>query len=172
MSSNTDVQEMKTHKKLGFTHADKDEIVKSLNLLLCDQHVHYQKLRNFHWNVQGPDFYELHEVFEQQYNSVKKEIDEVAERIRVFDQRPFSNLYDYIQNSSIDESTGNPGSVEMAQEILDDYETLLQRMMEVSDAAAKIGDSGTIDLIYTYIRRLEKKHWMMTAWLKGQGKYK
>jgi starvation-inducible DNA-binding protein len=47
---------MMTYKKLGFEKEETEEIVEALNLLLANYHVHYQKLRNFHWNVEGPDF--------------------------------------------------------------------------------------------------------------------
>ena len=74
----------KTFKKLGFTYLETAEIVVSLNTLLANYQVFYNKLRNFHWNIEGPEFFELHEEFENEYNTVKENIDIVAERIRVF----------------------------------------------------------------------------------------
>ena len=51
------------------------EIVVSLNTLLANYQVFYNKLRNFHWNIEGPEFFELHEEFENEYNTVKENID-------------------------------------------------------------------------------------------------
>ena len=49
----------RTFTKLGYTHMDTAEIVTLLNRLLADYSVYQQKLRNFHWNVSGQDFFEL-----------------------------------------------------------------------------------------------------------------
>ena len=54
----------KSYKKLGFTYLETAEIVVALNQLMANYHVHYQKLRNFHWNVETQDFFELHVEFE------------------------------------------------------------------------------------------------------------
>ncbi|MEZ5023005.1 MAG: ferritin-like domain-containing protein [Chitinophagales bacterium] len=54
----------------------------------------------------------------------------------------------------------------MVKEILNDFEILLTSMVEVIDAAKKIGDSGTYDLISGFIKRIEQRHWMLTAWSK------
>ena len=83
---------LRTFAKLGFSHLETAEIVLNLNKLLANYHVHYQKLRNFHWNVEGPEFFELHQKFEEQYNEVKVNIDDIAERIRIFDKKPMSTL--------------------------------------------------------------------------------
>jgi starvation-inducible DNA-binding protein len=56
-------------------------VVTELNVLLAEYHVYYQKLRNFHWNVLGKNFFDLHNTFEKMYNETKTKIDEIAERI-------------------------------------------------------------------------------------------
>lgn len=63
-----------------------DTLVNKLNALLANYHVFYQKLRNFHWNVKGDDFFDQHEKFEQYYDTTKLNIDVIAERIRVWPQ--------------------------------------------------------------------------------------
>ena len=159
---------LKTYAKLGFSHLETAEIVTALNNLLASYHVHYQKLRNFHWNVVGPDFFDIHEKFEEQYNEVKLNIDEVAERIRVFDKKPISTLKEYLQISEIKEVERDLTSMEMVREILNDYEILLSHMVTVTDAAKSIGDVGTEDMINTFIRKMEKSHWMLTSFLKNE----
>ncbi|MEZ5007846.1 MAG: DNA starvation/stationary phase protection protein [Chitinophagales bacterium] len=157
---------MKVYKRLGFTHMETAELVTTLNKLLSNYQVHYQKLRKFHWNVEGQDFFELHEVFEEEYNSVKENIDDVAERIRVFGKFPIATMAGYLNVSEIVEVEKDMTSMEMVKEILNDFEILLTSMVEVIDAAKKIGDSGTYDLISGFIKRIEQRHWMLTAWSK------
>ena len=154
------------YRKLGYSPLESAEIVTHLNQLLANYHVHYQKLRNFHWNIKGGDFFELHEIFEKQYNKAKVNIDEVAERIRVFGQTPYSTLHEYLENANIKEVGTDLTSYEMVKEILNDYEILLQDMIAVTDAAIDIGDVGTEDLINTFIKNMEKDHWMFNAWLQ------
>jgi starvation-inducible DNA-binding protein len=154
---------MKTYRKLGFNAEETNEVVQSLNNLLANFHVHYQKLRNFHWNVVGSDFFELHAVFEGEYNQVKIQIDEVAERIRVFGKTPLSTLAEYLEVSEIKEVGTDLSSEKMVKEILKDFEILLTLMVEATEAADTIGDIATEDLITGYIKRTEKMHWMLTS---------
>jgi starvation-inducible DNA-binding protein len=154
---------MKTHSKLGFDAEETNEVVEALNNLLANYHVHYQKLRNYHWNVTGHDFFELHEVFEQEYNAVKLAIDEIAERIRVFGKTPLSTLKEYLDVAEIKETGTDLTSGKMVEEILSDFEVLLSFMVDTIEAAEEIGDIATNDLITGYIKRTEKMHWMLTA---------
>lgn len=157
---------MKTYKKLGFDSEETKDVVENLNQLLANLHVHYQKLRNYHWNVEGPDFFDIHETFEEEYNEVKLEIDEVAERIRVFGKTPYSTLSKYLEVSEIKETGTDLNADEMVKEILKDFEILLSFMVDTIEAAEKIGDISTDDLITGFMKRREKKHWMLTAFSK------
>lgn len=159
---------LRTHAKLGFSHLETAEIVENLDRLLANYHIHYQKLRNFHWNVVGADFFELHEKFEGIYKNVNENIDEVAERIRVFGTFPTSTLNEYLEISEIKEIPEELTSFEMVKEVLNDFEILLTLIMNVTEAANRIGDSGTVEMITRYIQELEKNHWMLTSWLKYQ----
>lgn len=158
---------IRAYAKLGFSHMETAEVVENLNRLLANYHIHYQKLRNFHWNVEGADFFELHEKFEELYNEVKLNIDEVAERIRVFGKRPMSTLKEYLATSEIKETEESLTPHQMVKAILDDFEILLSFMIDVTEAATRVGDTGTTDLITTFTRKMEKNHWMFTAWLKN-----
>lgn len=157
----------RTYVKLGFSHIETAEIVSRLNKLLANYQIHYQKLRCFHWNVEGSDFFELHEKFQEEYIEVNKNIDEIAERIRVFGKRPHSTLTEYLKTAEIRE-VGEPlSSSQMVKEILEDYEKLLSFIYEVTDSALEIGDSGTVEIMTGYTKKLEKSHWMFTAWSKN-----
>ena len=157
------VKEKKAFVKLGFRPLEAAELVIKLNQLLANYHVHYQKLRNFHWNVKGGDFFDLHEKFEAQYNQAKLNIDEIAERVRVFGKTPLSTLKEYLEQSTIKEVGTNLSGRQMVEEVLSDYRILLEHMVDVVDSAVDVGDIGTQDLINTFIKETEKSHWMFTA---------
>lgn len=162
------IEKTKPFAKLGYTHLDSAEIVTNLNKLLASYHVHYQKLRNYHWSVVGPDFFDVHEKFEAQYNVVKLNIDEVAERIRVFGKKPIGTLKEYLEESEISEVLVPQTATEMVKEILNDFEILLHHMHQIIDATEKINDRGTDDLIRGFIVQMEKTHWMLTSFLKDE----
>jgi len=156
------------YKKLGFTKLETAELVKALDMLIANYHIHYQKLRNYHWNVKGADFFDIHEQFEEEYNSAKLNIDEIAERIRVFGYTPMSTMKEYLEHSEIEETDSDLTGMEMVSEILRDFEILLSYMVNVADAAIDIGDVGTEDLINSFIKRMEKRHWMFTSFASNK----
>ncbi|WP_369994651.1 Dps family protein [Winogradskyella sp.] len=140
--------------------------VVELNTLLADYHIYYQNLRNFHWNILGENFFELHEKFEELYTDARTKIDELAERILTLRYHPMSNLKDYLKASSIEEASSKLTDKEMVATTLDNHATLLSQMSKVIEKAENANDEGTIDLIGAYIRELEKSSWMLDAFIK------
>ncbi|NDV42483.1 Dps family protein [Flagellimonas sediminis] len=156
----------KTFKKLGFTYLETAEIVVNLNTLLANYQVFYNKLRNFHWNVEGPDFFELHEEFENEYNTTKKNIDVVAERIRVFGMKPNFTLQKTLDMAQIKEPSKELTAIEMVREVLRDYETLHNNMLDGINASLDTGDVVTENMLTEFMTHLEKRNWMFTSYLK------
>lgn len=153
----------RTHALLGFERTEARRITDSLNVVLANYSLHYQKLRNFHWNVVGADFFDVHEKFEEQYNEAKENIDEIAERIRIYGETPFSNMSDYLKHSTIKESPTDLEAMQMVKEILKDYRILLEYLTEAIEVALDTGDSGTEDMLKGFIKDIEVHHWMMSS---------
>ncbi len=156
----------KPYKKLGFTYLDTAEISVALKKLMANYQVHYFKLRNFHWNVEGPDFFELHEEFEKDYNRIKLNIDDIAERVRVFGIKPNLNMKDVLALSDVKEVNKNLSPIDMVREVLKDYELIHESLLGALNATLETGDSATELLINELIRDLEKRNWMYTSWCK------
>ena len=154
-----------TSKSLGFNSEEGQEIIDSLNLVLANYQIHYQKLRNFHWNVVGDDFFDLHENFELYYTKAVERIDEIAERIRIFGGTPWSNFSDYLREATIQEGNPDTESKAMAEEILGDFEEMLGYFIEATDIASGHGDTGTVTILQEYTKDMEKDHWMLRSWL-------
>ncbi len=151
------------YKKLGFSQDEKNQIVDDLNILLANYQIHYQKLRNFHWNVKGPDFFDIHEQFEMEYNHVKLCIDEFAERIRTFGATPYSTLEKYLDVAEIEESESDISGSEMVSRVLNDFTILMGLLITASETSHNIGDLGTTDMLVKELKRMEKRHWMFTS---------
>ena len=173
MSTDYNTIEQRTRNRdqagiLDLSKLDAAEVIDPLNTLIANYSVHYQKLRNFHWNVTGGDFFDLHEKFEEQYNFIKVAIDVLAERIRVFGQTPLSTMKDYLQVSEINETSTDLAPLEMVSEVLRDYETMVKHTTNAIEVTQKIGDYATEDALKGYLSTIEKNHWMFTAFVTGK----
>ena len=152
---------------MNYLNLDKSKTkntVGELNILLSDYQLYYQKLRNYHWNIVGQNFFDLHQQFEEMYDDAKLKIDEIAERILTLRFQPESNLTTYLKLSNIKESSSDVTDKEMVTNLLDDHGTIIKQMRKTTEVADANGDEGTIDLIGAYIRELEKTSWMLDAW--------
>ena len=149
---------------LGMNRNDVSKTVSQLNLLLANYHVYYQNLRNFHWNVSGENFFDLHNKFEELYDDARAKIDEIAERILTLRLRPLSNMSDYLNTSAIREADGFTDDFQMVNATLENHKILIENMRAVIRAANEVGDEGTIDMIGGFLSGLEKKSWMLDAW--------
>jgi starvation-inducible DNA-binding protein len=152
--------------KLGWKPGQIEKISHALNSALANYNVHFQKLRNFHWNVTGSDFFDLHLEFEAQYNEALGHIDEMAERIRVFGETPLSTMQEYLSESEIKESSSSQMDSDlMVRELLNDYRVLLQYLSAIVQIASENNDAGTENMVKGFIKKIEKHHWMLTSFL-------
>ena len=149
---------------LGFDQNKVEETVSALNDLLCNYHIYYQNLRNFHWNISGPNFFELHNQFEELYDDARMKIDEIAERILTLRHRPLSTIKDYMEHAEIKEPGVISNDREMVLILLDNHRVLIDRFRKVIKKADDANDEGTIDMIGGFLEDLEKKSWMLDAW--------
>ena len=137
-----------------------------LDKLLAEHQLYCQKLRNFHWNVLGKNFFDLHIQFEDMYNDAKIKIDEIAERIITLNYHPLSKLSDYLETAEIKESDPLKTDSEMVNMLLEDQLIIIAQFRKVIKKANDAEDEGTIDLIGAFLREMEKSHWMLNAWKK------
>jgi len=149
---------------LGINKQKVTPVVSELNNLLCNYHVYYQNLRNFHWNIQGENFFDLHNKFEELYNDARLKIDEIAERILTLRHRPLSRLTDYLAIAKIPEATLIAEDRKMVLIILENHQMLIENLRNVIKTAGKVEDEGTIDMAGSFLENLEKISWMLDAW--------
>ena len=142
---------------------EQNPLIDKLNVVLSDLHVFYQKLRNFHWNVTGSDFYELHKMFESQYDTIYENIDDLAEYIRQLDSYPVSTLFEYIKLSNIVETNELPfNSNDMVNILYDDTVTMCS-YIESNFLKAEIKDVITHDKMTSLFEVLSKMKWFLNA---------
>lgn len=150
---------------IGLEEAGVDAIATHLNRYLSDLHVYYGKLHNYHWNVEGTDFFILHEVLQEEYEAIAEEIDDVAERILKIGRRPMTRLADYVAHSGLEESESRGyGGHEVAESVAHDLETMIGGLRETIKVAQEHGDEGTADDAIESLKAREKRLWMFNAY--------
>jgi len=156
---------------MNYLNLDKEKteaVAKELNKLLADYSLYYQKIRNFHWNIVGPNFFDLHKKFEKMYEDAQVKVDDIAERILTLGYGPTSNFSDYLEMSELEESPTDLGDKAMVKTLLEDHATLLKQMRKIMEVAEEAEDDGTDDLIGGFMSELEKTSWMLNAWSRNK----
>jgi len=143
-------------------------IVDILNTLLADEYVLYTKTRNYHWNVVGPQFNDLHKFFEAQYEALNDVVDDVAERARTLGGRAWGTLAEFAKASRLRERPGeSPDARGMIADLLADHESVVRQLRADLEAAVKQGDAGTSDFLTGLMEKHEKMAWMLRAYLEA-----
>ena len=153
--------------KIGIQDEQRWRVVEILNTALSDEFVLYTVTRNFHWNVGGPQFSELHEFFDEQYQQLNTVVDDVAERVRSLGGRALGTLHDFLQHARLKEHHELSDPSEMIAALLSDHETVIRALRgDVELCSDEYGDQGTSDFLSELVQRHEKMAWMLRAFLE------
>lgn len=140
------------------------EVAKSLQLLLADLHMAYSHLHNFHWNVEGPHFFEYHEKLQELYEDIAEKIDDVAERLLQIGHRPVVNLAEYTEKSRLGALPSKAWQVaEVIELVLADTNHIIRALGDIMKDAQACGDEGTFDFAVELLREQEKQRWFWSA---------
>ena len=155
--------------EIGIGDKERAGVVDILNVLLADEAVLYTKTRNYHWNVVGPQFNDLHKFFEAQYEALDDIVDDVAERARSLGGNALGTLAEFTRQTRLKEKVGEyPGADAMLADLLADHETLIRQLRADLDVAMdKHHDAGTSDFLTGLMEKHEKMAWMLRAFQAG-----
>jgi len=151
---------------IGIKEDARTEIASGVSRVLADSYSLYLKTHNFHWNVTGPMFNSLHNMFEEQYTELATAIDEIAERIRALGERAPGSYSEYQKLTSIPEEAGTPEAMEMVRQLVRDHETVARTAREVFALADEADDEPTADLLTQRMQIHEKTAWMLRSMLE------
>jgi starvation-inducible DNA-binding protein len=150
----------------GISTKDRAAIAKGLSRLLADTYVVYLKTHNFHWNVEGPMFQTLHQMFMEQYTETWNAIDLVAERIRSLGHYAPGTYKEYLALARVKETQGQPRAEQMVKLLIEGQEAIVRTAREVLPIAEKADDQPTLDLLTQRMQVHEKNAWMLRSLLK------
>lgn len=141
------------------------DVLERLNRQLADFQVHYQRLRNYHWNVRGPRFFELHAKFEELYTEAALHVDAIAERILQLGGHPYSTLIEQLDNARLREDAPRtiPDAAAMLRTIVQDQEAMVRHLREDAGLAGGEQDTATMNLLDGIADGKEKVMWMLRA---------
>ena len=148
---------------IGINERDRVEVASGLKHLLADSYTLYLQTHNFHWNVTGPQFSELHLMFEEQYTELATAVDEIAERIRTLDVAAPGTYSEFAKLSRIEEVAGVPNADQMVEVLKKGHETVVKTCRQVLKSAQEADDESTASLVSDRMRVHEKTAWMLRA---------
>jgi starvation-inducible DNA-binding protein len=152
---------------IGINNKDRKNIADGLSRLLADSYILYLKTHNFHWNVEGPMFNTLHQMFMVQYTELWNALDLIAERIRSLGHYAPGSYKKYTSLSSIDESEEETLSAKnMIKQLLDGHEAVVKTIRSLYPMADKAQDEATLDLLTQRLQLHEKTAWMLRSLLR------
>ncbi len=151
---------------IGIVEEDRRDIAQGVSELLADTYTLYLKTHNFHWNVVGPKFHDLHLLFEEQYTELATAVDDIAERIRTLGFPAPGTYSEFAELSAIEETAGVPVADEMVRMLTEDNETVVRTARRVLGVAQEANDESTASLISDRMVSHEKTAWMLRSLLE------
>ena len=160
-------KESKTMKiDIGISHSDRAKIVEGLSKLLADSYTLYLMTHNFHWNVTGPQFNSLHNMFMTQYTEQWNALDIIAERIRALGLPAPGTYKQFVKLTAIKEVEGVPKAEEMVSLLVNAHETVARTARSLFPIVDAVNDQPTADLITQRLEVHENTAWMLRSLLE------
>lgn len=156
---------------IGLTEEQRHGVIGLLNQDLADAYLLLIKTKKYHWDVIGPQFRTLHELWEEHYEAITINIDEFAERIRALGGYPLGTAESLLRHASIKEHPGDlPDANEMVSRLVVDHETVIRNLRShIDQCSDEFHDEGTADFLTGIMEQHEEMAWMLRSFIEGQG---
>lgn len=155
---------------IGLTEEQRAGVTELLNRDLADAYLLLIKTKKFHWDVVGPQFRSLHQLWEEQYQALTTNIDALAERVRTLGGFPLGTAQDFLSNASVKEQPDNiPLATEMVSQLVEDHEQIIRNLRDHVDASSEqFHDEGTADFLTGLMEQHEEMAWMLRSFIEGE----
>lgn len=134
-----------------------------LNKILANTYSLYLKTQNFHWNVTGPNFKALHELFGLQYEEMIPAIDIIAERIRTLGEKVDGSYEHFAKLTVFKSGDKNLTSEEMVKELVESNNKVIELLKEGVTIAEENNDDATADILIGRTEDHQKHVWMLNS---------
>jgi starvation-inducible DNA-binding protein len=126
----------------------------------------YLNYKKYHWLTFGPNFRDLHLLFEEHGTQVQESVDELAERALMIDGKPLADPARYLPLSFVRPSEGELQVRQMVEEAIAAHDKVIAEMHKDADTAGKAGDIGTADLFTRLVQQHQKQRWFLKEILR------
>jgi starvation-inducible DNA-binding protein len=140
----------------------------NLKTLLASNFAYYLKAQQFHWNVEGPDFGELHKFLQKIYEDAYSAIDPTAEYIRYLDEYAPGSFERFSELTQISGQTKIPRARLMIEELLANNQQMIDLLNQCFAAAEQENQQGIADFVAGRLSQHGKYHWQLRSYLKDQ----
>jgi starvation-inducible DNA-binding protein len=155
---------------IGLTDNQRQGVVSLLNANLADFYLLSIKTRKYHWDVVGPQFRTLHEIWNEQYETIATNIDAIAERTRALGGYPIGTVANFLQVTTLREHPGDlPSASEMVSRLVLDHEQIIRNLRShITQCSEKFNDEGTADFLTGLMETHEDMAWMLRSFIDGE----
>ncbi|MBD2168979.1 DNA starvation/stationary phase protection protein [Calothrix membranacea FACHB-236] len=155
---------------IGLTEQQRQGVIDLLNQDLADSYVLLVRTKKYHWDVVGPQFRTLHQLWEEHYEKLTENIDAIAERIRTLGGYPVGTLEGFLKIATLKEKAGQvPTATGMVAQLVEDHEQVIRNLREhVERSSEDFNDEGTADFLTGLMEEHEQIAWMLRSFIEGQ----
>ncbi len=155
---------------IGLTEEQRKGVINLLNRDLADSYLLLVKTKKHHWDVVGPQFLTLHEMWGQQYETLTENIDSIAERVRALGGYPVGTMEGFLKIASLKEDAKNiPLATEMVANLVADHEQIIRNLREhIDNCSQDFHDEGTADFLTGLMEGHEEMAWMLRSFIEGE----
>jgi starvation-inducible DNA-binding protein len=154
---------------IGLSEEQRQGVVNLLNQELSDTYLLVIKTKKYHWDVIGPQFRTLHQLWDEQYELMSTNVDAIAERIRSLGGYPIGTAKGFLENASLREHSGDlPNANEMVERLVGDHEQVIRNLRShIDECSEQYHDEGTADFLTALMEQHEEMAWMLRSFLEG-----
>ncbi|ACB51866.1 putative Ferritin/ribonucleotide reductase-like protein [Crocosphaera subtropica ATCC 51142] len=158
---------------IGLTEEQRYGVIEVLNRHLADFYLLNIKTKKYHWDVVGPQFMTLHELWEEHYNTLSENIDETAERIRALGGYPAGTAKGFLELATLKEHPNDlPSATEMVARLANDHEQVIRNLRsDINRCSDEFQDEGTADFLTGIMEQHEDMAWMLRSFVEGEQLY-
>jgi starvation-inducible DNA-binding protein len=155
---------------IGLSDTQRQGVAELLNKDLADTYLLLVKTKKHHWDVVGPQFITLHKLWQEQYEALTINVDEIAERIRTLGGYPVGTMEGFLKICSLKEHAGKiPTATGMVAQLLDDHEQVVRNLRKhIEQCAEEFKDDGTADFLTGLMEEHEEISWMLRSFIEGE----
>jgi starvation-inducible DNA-binding protein len=159
----------KTYKtRIDLPAEVREQMITLLNQHLADTFDLYSQAKQAHWNVKGPQFFQLHELFDKLADEAQGYVDEIAERVTALGGTALGTVRMSAAASRLDEYPIDVSQgLSSVESLVSAYASLAETTREAIDTSDRTGDADTADLFTEISRGLDKSLWFLEAHLQS-----